>query len=354
MKKLTCIVTFWLLGISCGFAQSYHGLFDNFFLRQQANAQAEAMGQGHVTMTGSPFSVFYNPASSSFSDGITTEFSRLDPSFYQNTNSHTNSYGISYNTNKYGAFAFNEIYYTDNLDHAGFQYIRYIHSIRSKLDIFNYSYKFHNDLGIGININYLWNDYFIESDNAVIFDLGGLKRFAYKTDYADHVFLLGASYNNIMLGNIQNFRSYPAIARIGASYEFDPKIKISNYNAVQTLLSMDYRFVTNSSRAKAFQLGTEFTLFETLKLRGGYYNENVNTDYELKANGHLANFTWGAGINIPINKLLGSQTPIRLQFDFANLKNPGYYFASSLYNTEAYSKPSAYYSIYSLKLNVGI
>jgi hypothetical protein len=358
MKKIIYIISVWIFCLSGGFAQSYDGFFDSFFLRQQANAQAEAMGRGHATMTGSPFSVFYNPASSAFSEGVTTEFSRYIPNFGYYPNAHTNSYGVTINLNKFGAVTFNEIYYTYNETYNASEDNVFIHPVKSKLDILNYSYKFPSDFSLGINIDYFWNDYVQSNDNGIMYDIGFLKRFILNIDAATHIFFLGLSCTDITDGNIERGGRYtskysgPTIARIGASYEFNPNIKLINYNAVKALIAIDGKFVTNNNYDRALQLGTEFTFCEALKLRGGYYNDNVDTDYDPNMKTDLSHFTWGVGINIPISKLCKLDDPLELQFDFARLKNPGYYY--SLANTKLYSESSAYYSIYSLKLNVGI
>jgi|GEM_PF-857935 hypothetical protein len=383
MKKLNCILFASLICLTNIYPQTYKGGYDNLFLNQQVNAQAEAMGEGHATMYGSPFSAFYNPASSAFSSGLNAEVSHLDPNNIYDSRPYYNSYGISYNSDKYGAISLNEIYYTANENYTyyysypwnNYYYGQLQHTPTMQLYLLNYSYMICEGFSAGLNIDYLRSDAGYAKYNAALVDIGFMKKFQIKTNSADHDFYLGLSCSNITNAKLKSSdikSSYeydnkstfaetaPSIMRVGGSYEFSPEMKVADFHVIKTLFAVDYRDVLNYKYDDAIQFGSEFTFFDILKIRAGYYTQSVNSYNSPYLKDRINSFTYGFGIDIPISKFYKCNRPVSLQFDFARIQNPesSYYAETYDYRDYDYENGSydsqTDYSVYSLKLKIGL
>ena len=373
MKVLYYATVLILICLTNLYSQTYQGAYDYMFLTKQVDAQSEAMGQGHVAMYGSSYSAFYNPASSAFSNGLNTEISHLEPNeAYYNNKAYFDSYSASYNFGQYGAASFNEVLYNQNKADYTYQtkapYNKLTYTPKSKFFVFNYSYMITDDFSAGLNVDYFWCDKGYTEYSAAQLDLGLMKKFHLKSSTANHNFYLGLSCSNITntkLSSSENLPSYytsdyqqilPSIMRVGGSYEFEPDIKIADFSLLKTIFALDYKDVLNYKYGTAIQLGTEFTFVEILKIRAGFYSQSLNTDISSGAKEKINEFTYGFGINIPISKFYDFSMPVSLQFDFARIAQPRYYdsYLTFYSDQSVYNVFGVKYSVYSLKLNIGL
>ncbi|HEX2982899.1 MAG TPA: hypothetical protein VHO28_05075, partial [Ignavibacteriales bacterium] len=203
------------------------------------------MGRGNGAVPGGSFQTYYNAAASSFTEGANAAYTKLEP----NTSDFTKdwcyyNYGASYNTGKYGALAFNYFRYTYgkfiyndpfNPGEQSFEPVNEIFSI-------NYSYKFANDLAVGVNGNFFHYEMTPKAEgNTFFFDLGAIKKFSINHSVYKQDIYAAVSINNILnrrtatetettdeFGNPYTFEYIdylPSTLRISGAYEikYDPE-----------------------------------------------------------------------------------------------------------------------------------
>jgi hypothetical protein len=373
MKKFLLV---FFLFLNCSVitkAQAYTGNLYDFFDFHQPDARSEALGKTQVVLYGNPLSSYNNPASSSFSEGLNVEYSHLDPQLLFAIGAASyDAYGISYNSKKYGAIAFNAHYFsgaTFGYSYPPFyDYIKHFSPTISDYS-FNYSYMPVNNLSVGININYFREDKLISSmATAWSFDLGLLKKITFNNSTNTQNIFLGVDIFNVANNKIkfdsdQTSAYYinngvmpglqecplkltlPSNLRIGASYDYETKLQLAGFKIFKMMAATEYSDLINAKLFTTIKTGAEFTFLETLKLRIGYYNEKVFDDPTLWNKENLSEFTYGAGVNIPIQRVINSNFPVSLQFDYSSSKNTTF---------SALRKSDKRYSVFNLNLNVGI
>lgn len=342
MKQLLILTAFLILG-GAALAQNYNDFAYEFFTQHQPNARAEAMGRGNGAVPGGSFQTYYNAAASSFTEGANATYTKVNPKylatiddwFYYN-------YSASYNTGKYGALAFNYFRYTYGtfiyndpfeVGEQSFEPVNEIFSI-------NYSYKFANDLAVGVNGNFFQYEMAPNAEgNTFFFDLGAIKKFSINHSVYKQNIYAAISYNNILnqkaetevsgYGQYEGAYSYtitdylPSTLRISGAYEikYDPDGWV--LMPASLIASAEYQDMLNSKYNTMIKFGAELTLMEIFKTRCGFYTEghndlgnSVNTD-------RLNEFTYGFGLSFPVYKLAPS-VPLEINADYVNLKNPVY------------------------------
>lgn len=302
------------------FCQLYYGYARNIFLYQQPNARAEALGRSQVTLYGSPFTAMGNPASSAFSNGTDIEYSHMNPNYPFKTNGFYNTYGISCNTGKYGTFGFNFMSFSvgEAKENPGYSDIN-----KNYLYELNYSLKVLNSLSLGINLNYYY-DKLTDSNNrsrsivfnSYYFDLGLLKQFSFGKSEDQNIFvglsLINAGYMKAKRKYFDD--TFPTIMHLGASYEFQTgKSRLHDLRILKLLLCTEYMDVFETGRFTQVKLGAEVGLFEILKLRAGNYSETLDTEISLGSISEIRQFTYGAGLELPLNKLTNSAVPLTVR-----------------------------------------
>lgn len=371
------MVFFLLLSIaSVLYSQKYERAFNQVFDFQQPDAVSEAMGKVQVVQTGSPVSAIYNPASSSFSKGLSIHYTYLEPySIVFGTDPKKNSFSISYNTHKYGAISFTTQYFSNGTFHTTQRdtaspkgYSDYQYTPTASRYCFNYSYSIPEYFSIGLNANCLEEKSIGgKSQTAWFFDFGLMKNIVFENAKYKQNILAGASISNFTNKKVDNLlmiyiienglashtfantdvKTYlPTYYRFGASYEFETKLELAGYRIFKAKAAAEYSFVGKLDYYQTIKTGAELTFMEMLRLRIGYYNEKIgdeNSDIWYKD--YLSQFTYGVGLNLPIHKLLHTQLPVNLQFDFSANK------ALSEYKTNPEDKICY---IYNFGLNIGI
>jgi hypothetical protein len=359
MKNLSLVFSLILISSVLVNAQVYRGDYQVFFDYERPDARSEAMGKTQVTLYGSPSSSLYNPASSSFSDGLNVEYTHLDQQHIEYINgAKYYTYGASFNSKKYGAVAF-DLHYYDQSNPMWSDWELYNYTL-------NYSYMPINDLSIGININYFRDNYMGTLTTACYWDLGLLRRISINTETSSQDIFIGASFLNV--GNNQASHTVdgfidqasglidqrvelteelalPSVLKVGVSYDYETKLQLSGFKIFKIMASAEYSDMLNSGLYSYDKLGAEFTVLEALKLRLGYYKEKINGNSDNGNKENLSEFTYGFGVNVPVQKIFNTKYPVSLQFDYASLKAPSY---SDIHSTDKH------YSVFNLILNVGI
>jgi len=345
MKHFFLFVTAALVFSTLCNAQIYNGKYFNFFDYQQPDARSEAMGKVQTTLTGNPLTSAYNAASTSFSCGLNADFSHVKPrstAIEENGNTSYNNYGASYNSGQYGAIAFGYRNFSVN----GMKVILGAPYTSSALliitDVYfsnynlNYSYRIMKNLSMGITYNYIKMDNYSYKANVYYFDLGVMEKIPFESESNSQNIIIGASLTNftnnqlkptykfIQYYSINNsYYPLPSELKLGTAYTYETKLRINDHKLFRIMAAAEYRDMVNSSTFSTAKLGTELTFAEMLNIRFGYYYEDFKTlDYTPDIKKKLSEFTYGLGINLPLNKLLHFNMPVTLQVDYANLKAP--------------------------------
>lgn len=315
----------------------YYG--NMLFMYQQPNARAEAMGGGHATFFGNPYSVVYNPGSSVFGNGLNVEFSKLQLNSSDMTESYYNTYGISYSSKKFGAFTFNLSFFNYAMD---FNYFDAIPKTTKKYTpkqynyTFNYSYGFPGEFGAGFNINYFNYLHYGDPTTGTTVDFGILKRLRIPSGNNKNNILLGLSLSNVLKTEVGtgDFKGeLPQIFRAGLGYEYENEKKISGFDIFKMTYNFGYKNLLNLDNVYSLQFGAEFTMLEIILVRCGYYYDKLDTRRNTYAKDKIREFTYGFGINIPAAKLFNMSSPLIINMDITKLSAPNYYnYPSTIYS----------------------
>lgn len=347
MKKLLIVALLIISGISYSQSNEYRGYLEELYVARQPSPRAEAIGRGHVADNQNDFGSFYNPALTSLSEGLVVNTSFSHKYFYTDS-AFYNYFGASYKLKNVGTFSLSRYHFNYgqefdatsifNPDGSGEKYQIYY-------DIFtlNYSREIYKDFFAGVNINLIDNhnpDISIvphtRSNVMPAFDIGLLKKFNL-TSVTNSLVLqsvnLGLSVNNftsskfVYEDSVSSSDAYlPVIFRLGGSYNVNVKgnsIK-KNGNVFSLLAHLEYEKILNTAKYETYKVGGEVTLWDIVSLRAGWFLRSANVtrsvfSYNL---GEFNQFTYGAGVKIPVDAIFNMKTPISVSIDYVNMKQP--------------------------------
>jgi hypothetical protein len=334
MKKVLLILFFAIPLFS--FGQYQDGFMQEFYFGRQPSARAEALGKGYSSIDGDLATIFYNPAGTATLKGAEINTSFASP-YYFLEKAKYNFISAGYNVNPYLTIGISrnhytmgeEVYLSDDMGNP----ISKGYAPTTSLYSLNISSQPIKNLFIGLNSNYLLWKLFDESANSIYFDFGVIKKFefAQKTTL-NHTINIGASIKNLNYAKIKwdlNGNEFeadlPVITRYGVNYQIQlNKNWISeSLNTFGLLVQADYQYLLNSDYHNGYNTGLELMFLEILSVRVGYYQESQD-DYDspaLNAN-ELSEFTYGLGLQIPLDKL--TKIPLKINFDYASLPQPSF------------------------------
>ncbi|MCK4420956.1 hypothetical protein KAW48_04080 [candidate division WOR-3 bacterium] len=337
-------VLIFFLFISFKVCPEYEEFAGEFFFGRQPNPRAEAMGRSNAVFAGDLYSSLYNPALIGETTDWSIAISRATP-YYLLDNAVISYLGLAHKFNSFIAAGITRFHFNDGLeitlrDAVGDSISTY------KPYISNYtltlSFQLIKDLFLGLNTNlflYKWSN---KLSKALYLDVGFLKSFiVYREEKLKHKIIIGGSIKNATYSGIPFYvyspgygqrdtltfqEDLPVIGLAGVAYEFSLENDSfpEGLRAIELMLSAEYQKVLNYNYRRAIHFGTEITLFEILSLRGGYYREIVD-DYGYSSNkDKISDLTYGLGVAIPINKLIGSGRKINMRIDFVRLPQVRY------------------------------
>lgn len=351
--KSYIIITFIILSSGYIKSQTYRGENYEMFKTMHNDPRSAAMGGVGAALFGNPLQVKNNAASSSFVPGAAFEYSELTLDNSNSNQTLAQRYGASLNTDKYGAFTFvynkyRMIYYDygmfgpDEIPGTG-KMNKIIPTYKNCM--LNYSYLMDRNLGIGINLNYLEDEGLIIHQNAFLFDIGILKRIIIESEESNQNFYIGLSFSNItnmetvtkkmyyeisgsLISELTKRSVYPSELRIGIFFDMETRQKYFGLNMFKYAIVTEYIDLVNCSWYSTFKFGLEFTFLEMLNLRVGFYNEKNGESFNATKN---SGNSFGAGVKIPVDWIIGSRFPVSVNFDYANFSAPYYVTNSKRY-----------------------
>ncbi len=188
------------------FCQTYNGYKSYFFLQQQTNARAEALGRGSVTSFGDAYSAYLNPASITLYNGYGFNYSLLTPGHQEQPKAFLSNYGVYFNPGKAGAFALNVKYYSLGQEYSIYNKMYYYNvKIIPKMYLFTSSYavQIPEMTGIGVNINYYFDQFGYDEYNSFFLDAGFIKRLTIKNNNTYNLDF-GISITNLINSKVEN------------------------------------------------------------------------------------------------------------------------------------------------------
>lgn len=198
-------------------------------------------------------------------------------------------------------------------------------------------------MGVFHYSNYIYNvTGFPESaiDDGVTIDLGLLKKFEIHSSAQKQIIQLGTALYNITNSktsrtsrsyNINFVNSLPVIFRIGASHQmkFLDKDALKESDLFSLFSHFEYEKITNSSFDAVFKIGEEISVREIFYLRAGYYYSEVGDNSY--GGGYHSEFTAGAGVNIPVSKIMNMKKSLNIKLDFSSIgmpEEPKHYYSN--------------------------
>lgn len=335
MRQLIFIFILLAPTISVG-QYDYYFLKETFFCRQPS-ARAEAMGRSYVSIDGDMTSSFFNPAGTATIKGLEINGSFASP-FYLAKDAKYRFFNAGYKIKDYLIIGLSSnrfklgdtVFLADpsgNIIGPGKVPTNSTYSLTlSSQPIKN--------LYLGLNANYfIWSPGVAKETQTLYFDFGVIKKFEFlKKEASSHSINIGASIVNFNSSQIsldyygKKINNYlPVITRYGTNYQFtvDEHVLIDTLKTVTILVHGEYQDLLNSDYESGVHAGLEVMFFEILSIRAGYYEEKVY-DYglPLSNNSLIASFTYGLGLQLPLNKL--TKIPITINVDYTSLPQPSY------------------------------
>jgi hypothetical protein len=313
----------------------YVGYLSYFLLERQPSPRAESMGRGVFANNENEFSSFYNPAQTSLGRGLDVNFSH-SANYLSDNEANYNYIGASYNFKKIGSFSLSRYHMRafEFTDETGKGFGRQTHSLYT----LNYSREIIKDFYAGINLNLLHTSlpssatFDVKANDVFPVDIGLYKKFVINNAASPYlsqsVQLAGSLYNitGVKAGFddpqfLANF-AFPVTLRLGASYNLEFR-KSQDSKMLNVFVHFGYENVLNADTSTRdfynnVKFGGEVTLLDIFSLRAGYNTKSFETIYSEIKN----QFTYGAGVKIPLEKILNNNTPVSLYIDYVNMKQP--------------------------------
>jgi len=337
MKKVFVLIFFVAFIHQNSISQTYHEHFQEFFFDRLPSAKIEAMGKILSVSNDSYFVSQSNPATLVQNKVISAFYSHSAP-YYLGKDLQFYYGGLSYNFTNIGAFAINmvwldmgEFYFTDIDGNS-----EKVNTSRKILTL-SYAREISGLFKLGINSNLFIDDFNPdESYYGSFFDLGILKdihqiknnTFENKISiglYIKNIFNQGIDYtSHVFVRNSDQKEYFPSILRVGISNKlkyFNPAFyKKSHLIGLTT--AFEYQNVINYKYKTAIKFGAELSVLDFIIARCGYFNESQLEASNSK--GELTSFTYGFGINLEWSKLLNTNSPFLMTFDYTSLPQPTY------------------------------
>jgi hypothetical protein len=329
MKKFIILLVVVLS--SSTISQTYNDFAREIFFGRLPSARTEAMGRILTVNFDHYFVSQSNPANLASTNGIALFYSNSSP-FYAYNNATYNFAGVLYNTQKYGAIAFNFLNFSSGttiiFDPSSGGTFTLPFEEKRFLYTFTYAYKIPDWFSFGVNANLFIADFgAIETFTSSFFELGLSRNFkiVQNSRVKDEI-IIGTQLKNIFN---QSFTAvdqaqsdvFPMIFRLGISNSIeytDENVYEKSYLICFTL-GFEYQDLFNSNKRTAYKAGAELSVIDLILLRGGYYHETTFSSIE-----ELNEFTYGFGLKLDFDRHFTKDFPLVLLIDFVSLRQPTY------------------------------
>lgn len=301
-----------------------------YFWGRQPSARAEAMGRGHVALTGEISSVFYNPAGigsirgAIFNTSYASPFYLLDKAKYFFVGA-----GVRLNPVWVLGLSVNHLTYAEKFpvmagpDNA----TQRTYTPQMSNYAFTLTFAPFDALEAGVSANlFSWHYFYGKTTKRAFVDVGLMGTVWRKgTELTEHNLRVGGSLCNLGYSDIEvaSYREeLPVIARLGLSYGFAVRrnVLVEGLQALGLRVHTEFQDLLNSEHHTAFRAGAEMVFLEMWALRAGYYSETWEDYGNTEVNkSRITDFTYGFGLFLPISRLTHQETPLDIEVDFVSL-----------------------------------
>jgi hypothetical protein len=312
-----------LLAASVATAQFSHRGFPSMFFLRQTTARAEAMAKAYTSLDGDLGTVFANPAGMATAKNIQALGTHANVRSRFGTQEYR-YYGLSFHPFKRITFALSDFSFS-NWDGLPTNTPKAVFERRTILTI---AAELLPNLYVGVNGNlFLYHPGYDKPNSTFFADMGVTKKIQLVSGVQRHHINIGVSAINLNRSRFDvdlpggtNSYELPFIAKAGVSYNSQWRRSQSKDTIpfIQVLLQADYQNLLNSDYLTGLRFGAEFTFFDILCVRGGYFSENLD-NYGLPNSNRsrIKQTTYGMGVHLPFYKWV--HLPFSVHCDYASL-----------------------------------
>ncbi len=340
----------------------YHGSMSQLYLFNTGIARVEAMGKTAVAESNSAVYALYNPALLGDVKDIEVQGGYMNPtqpSFGGNYLNFTVAGKVLKRTTVAATM--------QRINYRTFLFTDELGTVIRRVDPYDSRYQLalsHRiieaekhlvDAGAAINYS---QEFYYKDFQGYGFTIDAGLRYSYKPDSV-HQLSIGLSSNNMlnqpMHAQLKDFPdasdyNLPQVLRAGVAYHFTPRKEVTSRHLrlFDAALHLQYDELLNSDFFTAFKGGAEIKLAEILALRAGYYTSEyalLSGDFAYTGYNEYKAFTYGAGIEIPFEKLLKSQLPLLVGFDYCSLP----FYSPTDITTLAYTEYKEKFTIFNAR-----
>ena len=310
----------------------YDGSYEDFYFVRSVSAQSSALGRSSVALSDNAFSIYSNSSLLVFQESYVASYSFSAP-FYVVEDASYKFFGIG------GRIINNFFIGISHLDYdTGL-------SFRQGLTTLALAYQVKKSASLGINIQRFNIWYGIIFDDTApevtkirssehYLDLTSSYIVPIQLQFADEVSLLiGFTFENVFQQSIDYNKSWisldtelPSIITFGVNNKWSWN-NLSDFFLMKNIslnLLAEYQEILRYKYRTRFSLGSQLGLNDYLKLRVGYFTQNIN-EYIPSTNEYsLSDFTFGVGANIPLSKFINLNKKLILSIDFTTRQRPLY------------------------------
>lgn len=335
LKVLAIVIFFFLPFLMSG--QDEYGVNGYLLLSRQPSARSEAMGRGYASFGGDLSSVYFNPAGISTIPGLEVDIATASP-YYLLEDAHFYFASAGFKISKYLAFATTvhefsipDITFMDAdgnfTEHVHFRATDYKLTLASEpLD--------HFYVGLNFNLSTMTPQDLTQTSNVGYFDIGLLKEFLVaKTEKTKQSIQVGGSVVNVNSASMDyessgggGSQDLPVVSRLGAHYSFmfNPS-RPDSLHWLECIVQTEVEDLLNSKYLTSLKGGLEIKVLELIALRAGYYTQKLHDFYIPGENyARISDFTYGIGLELPLEKLTHHKFPMNIYFDYTSLPQVKY------------------------------
>lgn len=308
-----------------GQSNGYRGAFAEMFFGRQPSARSEAMGRTQVAVGGVLFSSYYNPAALASLTHLTAGTGLASPYYIEG--SRYDYYGAALPLGRLGTVALSRFFFDRALEPA--QYDDAIVEQRDYTALYsmNYALRIGHWVDAGVTVHFFRR---LTSTPDFEWDMRGwpvdIGLFRSMPINETASLRLGASLSNLngVKVGIENQRdALPQILRLGGSYVTQIR-EHGNEPLMRLLATVEYQALLNSDYRRALRVGLEALLWEVLALRVGGYRESLDDHGIARNPDALTEFTYGAGLVIPLKAWMPELPDWVIRLDYTHLPQPDY------------------------------
>ncbi len=324
-----------------GLSQSnaYGKIIDILYYGRVPGARVEAMGRAGMAASRAAFAHFYNPAATSFTKGFNIGIQKSGPFFIYRDAEYEYT-GLSLNKSPLGAVGFSRWYFESGPGGVEGEWKASVYTI-------SYSFKWFWDIFFGFSLNNLsqeintlpiysssiWPEDLPQPLERTGFYINtGLTKIIRSRDpeAQNWDLRLSAFFRNPgrseLAGSDFNYWQdieIPSVIRVGAAFRALPLYTPDDPNEnLGILAGTEYYYSANYDNRNGMNHGLEISLYRLLSLRCGYFYEKTVESSSFGKTSSFSAFTYGFGVDIPLDRIPGRNIPLKISLDYARLKEP--------------------------------